>query len=178
MLVYLIGPSGAGKSTIAAIAVRGRPDTKYVDLDGVIRAGDPDLFCHDGSRWNEFWSFAVSCLKKLDLEFEGTNIIDCGAGCLQTDSALSFFQSVNSVIAFIGLPQVLFERAKRSKRYWANRTLEEYQLSEFSSYRECSYDTARFKLYVSSQSAEATASQLLSMIEEIRRTQGGKFNTG
>ncbi len=167
MLVCLIGPSGAGKSTIAAGVVLQRPDISHVDLDAVIRAKDCQLFCHNGDRWDEFWTLAAGCIKEIDQGFSGITLIDCGAGCLQTDRALSFFQSEHSAVAFIGSPTILFDRAKKSKPYWKDRTLLDYQKSEFSDRNKRFYDAARFKLDVSKLSGQEAVIRLLAILKEL-----------
>jgi len=166
MLFYLIGPSGAGKSTIAAGVVLQRPDIRHVDLDDVIREKDCQLFRHNGDRWDEFWTLAVTCIKELDQGTSGIGLIDCGAGCLRTDPALSFFQSQKSVIAFIGSPAVLFDRAKKSKPYWKNGTLQEYQKAEFSDRNKSFYNAAKFKLDISKLSKQEAVNRLLDILEE------------
>jgi shikimate kinase len=167
MLVYLIGPSGAGKSTIAAGLVLQRPEIRHIDLDTVIRAKDCNLFCHSGDRWKEFWLLTTKCLKELDETSTGISLIDCGAGCLQTDEALSFFQSKSSVIAFVGLSSILFERAKKSKPYWQNRTLEEYEKSELSPYRSKFFAAAQYHFDVGKFLGHEAVNELLKILRKI-----------
>lgn len=167
MFVYLIGPSGAGKSTIAAGVVLQRSVIRHVDLDAVVKAKDWKLYCHNGDRWGEFWALTLRCLEELKRGFEGISLIDCGAGCLQTNDALSFFKSQSSVIAFTGSQIALFERAKRAKPYWMNRSFEEYQRSEFSEHRKKFYDTAKFKLDAGANVEKDAVDQVLSMLVKM-----------
>ena len=166
MLVYLVGPSGAGKSTTAAGAALQRPEMKHVDLDVVIRTKDSQLFFNNGDRWDEFWAFAVKCINELDQGPSEIYLIDCGAGCLQTKEALSFFETEPLVVAFIGSPAILFDRAKRSRPYWKDRPLQDFQSSQFSDRRQRIYDAAKLKLDVGALSEREAVECLLSFISK------------
>lgn len=102
----------------------------------------------------------------LDQGPSGVNLIDCGAGCLQTDEAFAFFESEPLVVAFIGSPAILFDRAKRSRPYWKDRTLQDFQTSQFADRKQRIYDAAKLKIDVGTLSEREAVKSLLDFISE------------
>jgi shikimate kinase len=128
------------------------------------------VFCHDGSRWEQFWDVALTCLKQLERQYsKALCLVDCGAGCLKTDRAFSYFKSQTSVVSILDSPDVVFKRlnSSRPNGYWSTRSPSEYVQEEYSHRRKQFYDAAHHKLDVTGLNEEQAASQFIHFVGKL-----------
>ena len=166
MLAYLIGPSGVGKSTLARKASEVCASVFHVDLDAMIRSKDPELFFHDGSRWQEFWQLAKECFRELETQYvDGLCLVDCGAGCLKTQDALSHLKASDYVVMVHDSPGNAFSRAKsRPGGYCSNKPFDQYMLEEYSERRKCFYDAAKYKVDITDLNEGESADKFVRLV--------------
>lgn len=170
MLAYLIGPSGVGKSELAKRASKVCSTVFYIDLDALMQSRDSALFSHDGSKWQEFWDLGATCFQELETTHLGSLcLVDCGAGCLKTREALSYFRARQEVILIHDLPQNAFNRARvRPGGYWSTRSLAEYVGEEYSAERRQFYEAAKYKVDVTDLDKEEAAAKFICFIEDLK----------
>lgn len=165
-MAYLIGPSGVGKSTLARKASELSNPVSHVDLDTMMRSKDPRLFFHNGSRWQDFWELARNCFRELEGQYvKGLCLVDCGAGCLKTEDALSYFEASKYVVVIYDSPRNAFNRASaRPGGYWNNKPFEQYVIEEYSEKRKRFYEAAKYKVDITDLQEGESTEQFLHLV--------------
>jgi shikimate kinase len=113
--IVLIGPMGAGKTTIGGLLAK-RLCREFIDSDQVLEARTgvsiATIFEIEGEQ--AFRDREASILDELSLA-DGTNVLSTGGGAMMRESTRQLLRQRGVVIYLHALPQVSYDRVKRSK---------------------------------------------------------------
>jgi shikimate kinase len=170
MIVLLIGPHRSGKSTLAGAVCARIPGSQPFDLDEVVANAEASAVM-DLCRSMGTAQFSRLCHQHVERISQTFGKVLCliavGAGAfLNSEVALSWLPGYHTV-ALLAPPEQLYKRADKG----VFTTLQQYASSQFSEASMRVFNSAHFKIDVSSgrqRESEDTLLQHLLDIKEIR----------
>ena len=168
MLILVVGPSGVGKSTLGEYAEQKIANCQFFDLDRLVKGrtgrSTDELLPEIGND-----AFLALCRKEVDLlsdeRLDGLCIVAIGAGALQSCHALEWLRQHSTLAITAPAEEVYSRGGKRNE----NRTLKEFEQTEYSPYRIQIYDSADYKLAVDGLSESQAKDGFLELIESLSK---------
>ena len=168
MVYFVIGPSGVGKTSVIAALGEACPRLSVLDLDAVVCAEDPVLFCHAGDRWPEFWQVCQNRILLEEKRPATDTVVDVGAGCYEATAFEDFLRSRSTVILVSDRPRRVFARARaRPGGHWSSRTYEQFEIAEYSPGRQALYDCADLVVDITELTGEEAKEVFVSSVKQF-----------
>jgi shikimate kinase len=168
MLILLVGPSGVGKSKLGEYAGQKIANCQFFDLDKLVKVrigrSTGELLRKIGND-----AFLDLCCKEVDVLcdkcLDGLCIVAVGSGALQSYHALEWLRQ-HSTLAITAPAEEVYKRGGERNR---NRTLEEFEQTEYSPNRIQIYDSADYRLVVNGLKEQQARDRFLELMESISK---------
>lgn len=166
MMLLIVGPSGVGKSTLGLGAKNGIALYEFQDLDNLVksRTGKSAGKLLPEIKNDAFLELCRHEVIVLETKYSSKLCaVAVGAGALQSDHALEWLSGYQTLAITAPAGEVFARGGERNK----NRTLAQFEETEYSSRRLEIYDSAAHKVAVDGLSIQQAQQKFDLAIESI-----------